>query len=332
MSVPATRSLPVVLREALTQPTPLSLVTATAGPALSGDDANAYANVVIGGDTIKAPRLAGTDVPPEGDVSYLLQSDDFLLHLGTCSTDPSSSGGTGPPGPEGPPGPTGPAGPTGPTGPAGADGAPGVGVPAGGATGQVLTKTSGTDFATGWQTPAAGGGSKIATIALASFPPAGPADNDQYWLILPASYDPVAGKVRRWLVTYDATSSAWDVVAPPLFHEVATAETTASTSYAALATAGPIVTLPRPGDYLIEHGARIADTNRGAFISYDIGATGAVDADAIQTFYNATNYASRSRQKTFAAAATLTVKYRLGSAIAITFADRWLKATPIRIT
>lgn len=30
-------------------------------------------------------------------------------------------------------------------------------VPAGGTTGQVLAKTSGTDYATGWTTPAAGG-------------------------------------------------------------------------------------------------------------------------------------------------------------------------------
>jgi len=47
------------------------------------------------------------------------------------------------------PGATGPAGPTGPTGPAGA---PGVGVPAGGTTGQFLSKSSNADYATGWTT------------------------------------------------------------------------------------------------------------------------------------------------------------------------------------
>jgi hypothetical protein len=40
---------------------------------------------------------------------------------------------------------------TGPTGPAGP---PGPGVPTGGATGTVLTKTSAADYATGWATPA----------------------------------------------------------------------------------------------------------------------------------------------------------------------------------
>jgi hypothetical protein len=50
------------------------------------------------------------------------------------------------------PGATGPAGPTGPTGPTGAQGIPGVGVPAGGSTGQFLTKSSNADYSTSWST------------------------------------------------------------------------------------------------------------------------------------------------------------------------------------
>ena len=50
------------------------------------------------------------------------------------------------------PGATGPAGPTGPTGATGPAGAPGVGVPAGGTTGQFLSKSSNADYATGWTT------------------------------------------------------------------------------------------------------------------------------------------------------------------------------------
>lgn len=46
-------------------------------------------------------------------------------------------------------------GPQGDPGPAGRDGAPGVGVPAGGTAGQVLAKSSSTDYATGWVTPLA---------------------------------------------------------------------------------------------------------------------------------------------------------------------------------
>jgi hypothetical protein len=60
-------------------------------------------------------------------------------------------------------GPAGPAGATGPTGPAGADGTDGtdgVGVPVGGTTGQVLKKSSGTDYDTAW-----GGADDIYVIA-----------------------------------------------------------------------------------------------------------------------------------------------------------------------
>lgn len=53
----------------------------------------------------------------------------------------------------GPTGATGATGPQGDTGPAGADGADGVGVPAGGTTGQVLAKASGTDYDTEWVAP-----------------------------------------------------------------------------------------------------------------------------------------------------------------------------------
>jgi hypothetical protein len=56
---------------------------------------------------------------------------------------------------EGTPGPAGPTGATGATGATGSTGATGPGVAAGGTTGQVLTKTSSTDYATNWQTPAA---------------------------------------------------------------------------------------------------------------------------------------------------------------------------------
>jgi hypothetical protein len=62
--------------------------------------------------------------------------------------DPGPTGATGPQGNPGATGATGPQGATGPAGPTGA------GVIPGGATGQLLTKTSAADFATAWQDPA----------------------------------------------------------------------------------------------------------------------------------------------------------------------------------
>jgi hypothetical protein len=79
-----------------------------------------------------------------------------------------ATGATGPQGPQGEPGPTGPQGPqgeqglTGPQGPQGEQGPQGiqgeagVGVPAGGSTGQVLSKSSASDYDTAWVDVSAG--------------------------------------------------------------------------------------------------------------------------------------------------------------------------------
>jgi hypothetical protein len=66
--------------------------------------------------------------------------------------EPGPQGATGVTGPKGDKGDTGDAGPAGETGPQGATGPAGPGVPVGGTSGQVLTKSSGTDYATAWQT------------------------------------------------------------------------------------------------------------------------------------------------------------------------------------
>ena len=86
MSVPATRLLPAVLRDALTQEQPLKLVIAIGGAVITGAAGNAYVNVVIGGQTVKVPKLRQATSPPVGGVAYLLQSNDLLLYIGTVTT------------------------------------------------------------------------------------------------------------------------------------------------------------------------------------------------------------------------------------------------------
>lgn len=83
------------------------------------------------------------------------------------ATGPAGTGATGPQGTAGPVGATGPQGPagtgntgaTGPTGSQGATGAVGQGVPTGGTTGQLLAKSSSTNYATQWVNAPAGGAS-----------------------------------------------------------------------------------------------------------------------------------------------------------------------------
>ena len=100
----------------------------------------------------------------------------------TGATGPQGPvGNTGPQGVAGPQGPAGPTGATGATGPAGATGATGPagpagaagpqgpagqGVPVGGSLGQVLTKNSGTDYDTIWQTPASGSLKGVAEVTV----------------------------------------------------------------------------------------------------------------------------------------------------------------------
>jgi hypothetical protein len=101
-------------------------------------------------------------------------------------------GDTGATGSQGPAGATGSQGVQGIQGPTGNPGPTGPGVATGGTTGQVLTKTSGTDFATNWQTPAAG-----ATVldGLTDVTIAAPADTQ--------------------VLTYEASSSQWKNKAAP---------------------------------------------------------------------------------------------------------------------
>ena len=64
-------------------------------------------------------------------------------------------------------------GPTGPTGPTGPAGAPGVGVPAGGLTGQFLTKSSNLDYATGWSTLSLSGYATESWVTAGFYPLSG---------------------------------------------------------------------------------------------------------------------------------------------------------------
>lgn len=134
----------------------------------------------------------------------------------------------------------------------------------------------------------------------------------------------------KWLLRFDG--SKWlPVSCPPLIAEVATSETTANTTYAALATAGPVVTVPVLGDYDVEIGATMVNATNNPFMSYDIGGTGAVDADS---FIGGTGFAAgnRVRRKAAIPASTaLTAKYRNNGATTGTFRERWMRVSPVRL-
>lgn len=83
------------------------------------------------------------------------------------------SGSVGVPGPQGPAGSPGSQGPVGPQGPQGVPGSPGVGVPAGGLTGQILSKASNTSYDTAWTTFSLAGYATESWVTAGFYPLAG---------------------------------------------------------------------------------------------------------------------------------------------------------------
>jgi Chaperone of endosialidase/Collagen triple helix repeat (20 copies) len=149
------------------------------------------------GVTMKGSVATSGNLPPTGNTqgdAYIVQADDSLwiwdgtkwVSGGSIQGPPGATGpqgvqgptgSTGPPGAQGAQGPQGVKGDTGATGTQGPTGATGPGVAPGGTTGQVLTKTSATDYATNWATPSGG----AAATAIGPTAPPTPVQGQMWW-------------------------------------------------------------------------------------------------------------------------------------------------------
>jgi len=134
-----------------------------------------------------------------------------------------------------------------------------------------------------------------------------------------------------------STSYPWEHISgAPIIDRVQTDEGVSGTAYAALATAGPQLTLPAPGDYLITLEARSYHATAGTLcqMSYDIGATGAVDGDSLQNFNGVSSSPSwtgaGTQRKTFSSAVALVAKYKSGTTNG-RWAERTMRVQPVRI-
>ena len=150
-----------------------------------------------------------------------------------------------------------------------------------------------------------------------------------------------------WHLRYRAASASaykWEAVgASPVSNIVATAEFTTGGSYGAATapvTAGPLLTVPLKGDFIVSLGANIQPNAANGFglMSYKIGAAAATDADAISLRTgsggaNDSGYVYRDKLQTFTAATTdLLAQYRYGgSASRADFDSRFISITPIRV-
>lgn len=97
---------------------------------------------------------------------------------------------------------------------------------------------------------------------------------------------------------------------------------------------GPAITVPFSGDYAVAIGASLqAQAANAIYMSYDIGATAAVDDDSILVYSSSTSnveaHCWRERPKLALAAGTvLTAKYKSGAGYA---QKRIIQITPIRV-
>lgn len=149
--------------------------------------------------------------------------------------------------------------------------------------------------------------------------------------------DSTTSPTYTWRLRYNATLAKWEYLGGrAAFSEVTTASSTNSGSYAALGTPGPSITLPAAGDYRVRTGfslSAVPGSNTDAFMSYDIGVTGAVDDDAVlcdpRIDAAALSSASRTRIKTGLSAVALTAKYRTSAGVVTVFQHRWMEVEPV---
>jgi hypothetical protein len=173
-----------------------------------------------------------------------------------------------------------------------------------------------------------------AAVGYGTSLPASPLNGQEYILV-----DSLTAPTFSWRFRFNANATGtykWDFIGgAPIVREVATAETTTSTTYVALATPGPSIALPRAGVYQIAHGllGDNASNDGQQRMSYDIGATAAVDADSCLSVVGFGGHpadGNRVREKTIATATTLTAKYRTDRSTG-TFSSRYLSAVPVRV-
>lgn len=134
--------------------------------------------------------------------------------------------------------------------------------------------------------------------------------------------DSLTSPTYHWYLRYNASSSSsykWECIGGTPAHRTVGPssgfEATTSTTYTNLTTTGPDFTLPAGvgGDFLISIGCHPHHDIAGNFgmMSFDLGATGAVDADAIFGTTADPTTAFASRHKTgISSGALIRCKYR----------------------
>jgi hypothetical protein len=168
---------------------------------------------------------------------------------------------------------------------------------------------------------------------VSATPPGSPIDGDEW--ILPV--DTTNGVM--WRFRYRAASGStykWEFIGgSPLNSDVGASVNSTSTTYADLAgSTGPTVTVPRGGDYDVMWGVYMYNSTVGIGNLASPSWAGAVllDSDAIIGQGQTPVSASRLIRRTgMTASDVIKIQYRVGGGTG-TFANRWLRVTPYRVS
>lgn len=205
-----------------------------------------------------------------------------------------------------------------------------------GSDGQVLTADVAQTLGVKWA--AAPGGAVSLVTAL----PGSPVDGQECVLV-----DSLTAPTWSWRLRYVAgitDAYKWLAVgAVPAEVEIATSESTASTTYVDLTTVGPQFTIPRAGIYLLEfnvgwsHNASATGAALTRWVALKLGAAATSDNDGAATGDDSSSAAGKVQtgvmRRTLAAADVVKMQYRKDSATgSAEFRNRALKVTPLRVS
>ena len=165
--------------------------------------------------------------------------------------------------------------------------------------------------------------------------PASPYDGQEAVLV-----DSVTNPSYQWRFRYNAGSSStykWEFIGgAPAQNEIATSEQVTGNVYVDMPTPGPLLTVPRAGDYDIEWSAEIVhQTATGYAVSAPkLGAAATSDADAAEIYDLAGNNkrVARKIRRTLAASDLVKIQYRSGDANACAAMRRNLHVVPARVS
>lgn len=141
----------------------------------------------------------------------------------------------------------------------------------------------------------------------------------------------------QWHLRYHLSSTKWRVLGgPPMYSEIATSETTTSSSYADLSTVGPSLVAPLAGVYDIGGGAAVFGNSTGGdtYMAAKLGSASTADTETLSHGGvgggASGDGAAGPMARTLAASDTVKAQYKAASGTA-TFANRRLTLGPRRI-